>query len=555
MDQTNSTSVSPEQRSRRRRRFVVTGLIAFVLAVLVLTPPYINVNRFRKRIATTLSNSLGRPVHLDNVSLHVLPVPGLTLQNLVVSEDPAFGYEPVIHANSVEATLRATSLWRRQVEFSTVRFINPSVNLVRNAGGKWNLEEVLMQASHVDIAPTAQRKAGPAPRFPYIEATGARVNVKLGDEKMPFSLTDSDFALWLPSPETWRVRLSGHPARTDNNVADTGSVRLEGSLQRAAKMADVPVDLSLSWRNAPLGAASILLTGNDAEWRGSLFTEFTLTGPLHAARLTTHTQFNDLRRADFVPADLLDVTIDCAATADVPQATLANAQCVVPVDNANPITLTAAQVDLQAPRSTPATTVVKDLPLSWALGWARLFAPSVPEMPDVHGTVNGALAWNTEGNGWKGSLAVALPPAAQDTSNKTASHDNGTSFNFVVDTSTPADGPSLQPWVRLQPVVLHPAAGAAFTLNGQADSATYNLQLTGTGTAAQVRALAAIMPPLGEGIDRALPSSDKPDTKPDTPHAFALTCTRTWGGTQTCEPLVQPEPAKPARNARSGRRR
>ena len=83
--------------------------------------------------------------------------------------------------------------------------------------------------------PTAQRKAGPEPRFPYIEATGARVNLKLADEKEPFSLTDADFALWLPTPAQWRVRIEGKPARTDTNISDPGTVRLEGSLETGGR--------------------------------------------------------------------------------------------------------------------------------------------------------------------------------------------------------------------------------------------------------------------------------------------------------------------------------
>src|SRR6201996_6258705 len=110
---------TPLQKSRLRRRLATAAVVLLLLGALVLTPPLLNVNRYRHRIASTMSQSLGRPVHLDNVSLHALPWPGLTLENLVVSEDPAFGYEPVIRANKVNATLRIGSLWRRQIEFST----------------------------------------------------------------------------------------------------------------------------------------------------------------------------------------------------------------------------------------------------------------------------------------------------------------------------------------------------------------------------------------------------------------------------------------------------
>ncbi|HEX7158206.1 MAG TPA: AsmA family protein, partial [Edaphobacter sp.] len=188
-----------------RRRLAIASVVVLVLLVLVLLPPFINVNRYQRRIAASISGSLGRPVHLDRVTLSLLPLPGFTLENFVVSEDPAFGYEPIIRANEVRATLRLSSLWRGRVEFSTIHFTEPSVNLVHRPDGKWNIEGILLQASRVAAAPTAQEKAGPAPRFPYIEVTGARLNLKQGAEKTPFSLADADFALWLPNPEQWRL--------------------------------------------------------------------------------------------------------------------------------------------------------------------------------------------------------------------------------------------------------------------------------------------------------------------------------------------------------------
>ena len=201
----------------------------------------------------SISQGLGRPVHLDSVTLTLLPLPGFTIQNLVVSEDPAFGSEPVIHANSVRATIRIASLWRRQVEFSSISFTEPSVNLVHLANGKWNLESILIQAARIPAAPTAQKSAGPAPRFPYIEATGARVNLKRGQEKMPISLTGAEFALWLPNPQEWHLRIEARPARTDTNVTDAGTFRLEGTLARAASLSQVPIDIDAEWLTTPPG--------------------------------------------------------------------------------------------------------------------------------------------------------------------------------------------------------------------------------------------------------------------------------------------------------------
>src|SRR5260370_40319924 len=128
----------PSLSTRTLRRLLYLALAALVILLLVLLPPLISLNRYQKRIANSISDSLGRPVHLDRVSLNLLPLPGFTLEKFVVDEDPAFGSEPVIRANSVRATLRISSLWRRRVEFSTISFSDPSVHLVHTAPQKRN---------------------------------------------------------------------------------------------------------------------------------------------------------------------------------------------------------------------------------------------------------------------------------------------------------------------------------------------------------------------------------------------------------------------------------
>src|SRR5437762_2210233 len=102
------------------RRLLYLAFAALAVLLLVLLPSLISVNRYQKRIARSIGDSLRRPVHLDRVSHPLLPLPGFTLENFVVDEDPVFGSDPVIRANSVRATLRFTSLWRRRVEFSTL---------------------------------------------------------------------------------------------------------------------------------------------------------------------------------------------------------------------------------------------------------------------------------------------------------------------------------------------------------------------------------------------------------------------------------------------------
>ncbi len=309
--------------SRVQRRLIALLTVLLVILLLAFVPPLINVSRFQRRIARNIGNAVGRPVHFDRVSLSLLPLPGFTLDNFVVDEDPAFGYEPILRADQVNVTLRISSLWGRRVEFSKIALITvnepPDVNLVHRYDGKWNIESLLLQASHIEAAPTAQRFAGPARRFPYIEATGARVNLKLDQEKTPFSLSEADFALWLPEAHQWHLRLEARPVRTDTSPGDTGIIRMEGTLggpdsptgDQASSLAQIPINLSGAWRDAQLGGLSRLLFGSDAGLRGDFSLTFGILGTIGHNAIVSNITLNNARRADFVPPRPLSLEAAC----------------------------------------------------------------------------------------------------------------------------------------------------------------------------------------------------------------------------------------------------
>jgi AsmA protein len=467
------------------------------------------------------------------------------------------------------------------VEISTIRFevddngSAPSLNLVRNKHGVWNLQSLLMHAAQVNTAPTAQAAAGPAPRFPYIEATGGRVNLKLGDEKQPFSLTEADFALWLPSPEEWRVRIVGKPARTDTNVADAGTVRLEGQLQKAAQMSEVPVDLRASWHDAPLGEASKLLTGVDADWRGRLNVDATLAGPLGRAKISAQVHINDLRRADFVPAKLLILDVDCNGVVDITNAVIEDPSCTLPTPGpksskvAGQVVAIADQVDLtdaKAPLSglRVGMTNVAD---EWIMDWARLFSDRIPAKESPGGVVAGSMLYvpanGLDAANWQGEFHDTLPVVA-----KSAEKDSS-----VAPTPALSFTPGLAPAIALAEsdtnagviqisgtptgfvltplnlaMIGSPEKLPPLTITGEATQKTYTVHFTGTATAQQLTKLRSLFPVLSDGLETALPElndeaekSSKAKIAP-APLKVNVTCTRILGSPQACM-AAAPAPA------------
>jgi hypothetical protein len=325
-----------EGRQQKRKRLgLALALLVVILAVLIV-PPLVSLSRYKAQITHLISTSLGRPVRLSSVELRLLPWPGFVLNNLTVEEDPAYGAEPVLHANTVTASIRLLSLWRGHLEINSISLDEASLNLVRAAAGRWNLDPLLRTATA-----QAQRAAGNAGpgnqnspiKLPYLTAKNSRINIKNGAEKLPFSLTDAEISLWQQSPGDWRVRLRGQPVRTDLSLeqADTGVVRMEANLRQAPELRQMPLHVDLEWREAQLGQLTRLLLGSDAGWRGNLTGELHLDGTAETAQVKARLRAVSVHRAEFTPAAPLDFDANCALTARFTTRSIDNLACDSPL--------------------------------------------------------------------------------------------------------------------------------------------------------------------------------------------------------------------------------
>ncbi len=388
-------------------------MVVLLAAGLVL-PPMINIGNYKRQITALMSRSMGRPVRLSSVELRLLPMPGFVLHDLQVSEDPQFGAEPVLSARTVVASIRVPSLWRGRIEISRVSVDEASLNLVRSADGRWNLDTLMMGGmiggamgsgpALGGAANTGKNRANVA-HFPYLEATDSRVNLKNGAEKTPFALLETDLSLWQDRPGEWRVRLRGQPMRTDipMSLADTGEVQLEASLHSAAQLRDMPLKLDMEWRNAQLGQLSRLITGSDAGWRGDLTLDVAVQGTPDSAQTKARLRATGVRREEFAPATPLDFDANCGFRYQHSLNAAHDVNCNTAIGDG----LLHLKADLPGKAGPPeAMLEVKDLPLQAGLDLLRTvrggFAPGI----SARGAVNGSLTY-------KQVAAAALAAAGQ----------------------------------------------------------------------------------------------------------------------------------------------
>ncbi|WP_263359126.1 AsmA family protein [Acidicapsa ligni] len=406
---------NPRRPGRWRRRILIASLLVVVISAAIVLPPMVNISRYQRQITAIMASSLGRPVHLSGVELRLLPLPGFVLHDLSVSEDPSFGNEPILSAHTVVATVRILSLWKGKIEISRITVDEASLNLVRSPRGTWNLESLMMGASQPGSA-GAFRAPSPSDvkrhPFPYLEATNSRINLKNGAEKSPFSVIDADLSLWLDDPGEWRIRLRGQPVRTDieMSLADTGEVRLEGSLHSAAELREMPLKLQMEWRDGQLGQLSRLLSGSDAGWRGAVTADINVQGTTEAAQITARLQATSVGREEFTPATPIDLDANCHLLYEHSQNAIHKLGCDTAIGDGHlrlaadlpgntPGNASGSKPDgqltnqLDAGSQPEASLEVKQIPLQAALDLLRTvrrgFAPEI----EADGFLNGELTY------------------------------------------------------------------------------------------------------------------------------------------------------------------
>ena len=370
---------------RRRRRAAL--VLLFVLAALFLARP--KVPRLSARISQLLSWELGRQVEIGAVEIRFLPQPELELKNLVVEERAGFSTEPLLRSPDVMAQLRTSALLHGRLEIASLSLNQASLNLTRSPSGQWNFEDLIERTARSSLAPTSAGRKEARTKFPYIEATEARINLKNGQEKTHFAFTEAEFALWQEAENQWGMRVRARPIRTDANLTDTGWVSLTGIWQRAALVENIPLEFSLQWSQAQIGQVSTLAYGNDQGWRGNLTLAIELQGTPRALRVSSDVTVDDFRRQDVLAGGNLRLAAHCALDYDAIETFLSNLDCAAASgDGWLEAKGSAAGIPLS---SYNLAVSLKDVPADSVLRVVRHINRRIPEEFAIHGLVNASV--------------------------------------------------------------------------------------------------------------------------------------------------------------------
>ena len=235
----------------------------------------------QKRLTARLSAAFGRPVTVGHYNFSLWTGPVLEAQSITVGEDPRFGNEYFVRADSLTIHLRWESLIRGHLALGTLSFSGPSLNVVRNAAGDWNLAEWLPRPNQAaasasgsesrpnSSAPGANATSAQAPRFERIELDGGRINFKLADEKLPFALIDVAGTVNAEPAGRWRIDLVATPWRVATLTQQAGVIHVAGRVGGTSSRL-LPAAFDATWTDTSVSDALRLARGDDFGIRGDL---------------------------------------------------------------------------------------------------------------------------------------------------------------------------------------------------------------------------------------------------------------------------------------------
>ncbi len=279
---------------RPRLRMTLLALAGLLLAAWLI-PPFFHAGRYRRVLQSELENRLGRPVKFGAVNFRLLPHPGFSMENVVVEEDPGFGWEPFARVASVECDLRWRSLWGSQVGCSRILLDHPTVDIARNAAGEWNIGTFLRR-SRAGSTPHPARQAALPSEF-VLEARDARINFTLGATQKPFVLNQVQAQVQFdPASRSIRFDLTGVPQRIDLASPPPGPVELSGVWNSQGAF-----HATLSTQGSLLYGWIPLLTGHDAGIYGVVDASLDLTGSVKRIAMRGHMHLDQLHRRESLP--------------------------------------------------------------------------------------------------------------------------------------------------------------------------------------------------------------------------------------------------------------
>ncbi len=130
----------PKKKSGVLRWILI--LFALLVIAIVALPFIIDVNQFKPQLQSQLSRMLGREATIGNLKFSLLSG-SVAVDDIAVSDNPAFGNSPFLRAKSLKAGVELKPLiLSKTIRITGIYLEEPEIKLIRSASGKWNFSDL-----------------------------------------------------------------------------------------------------------------------------------------------------------------------------------------------------------------------------------------------------------------------------------------------------------------------------------------------------------------------------------------------------------------------------
>jgi len=147
-----------------RRAAIFLGIpLLLIVAAAFAVHRYIDADHFRPMLESGLSAALGRTVTIGSLNLSITSGT-ITASGISVSDDPSFGAEPFLRAESLRVGVELQPLvFSRELNITSVQIDQPEIRLLRDSSGRTNYSTLGRPSRSIPAAAPTQATATDSP--------------------------------------------------------------------------------------------------------------------------------------------------------------------------------------------------------------------------------------------------------------------------------------------------------------------------------------------------------------------------------------------------------
>jgi AsmA protein len=268
----------------------IIAIVVVVLLIIVIALPFlINVNSFRPKLESTLTDALGREVKVGNLSLSILSG-SVSAEDLSIADDPAFSKDAFIRAKSLKVGVEVMPLiLSKALHVTDITLDQPQIALLRDASGKWNFSSLGNKSEATKPTPASGPSSTPDLSVSKLDVKDGRLSVNRANSSIkPHVYDNVDISVRDFSPK------SQFPFTITANLPAGGTAKLDGKAGpiNSADVSESPIEAQINVKGLDLTASGFVEPSTGiagvADFDGTLNSDgkvLRTSGTLKAAKL------------------------------------------------------------------------------------------------------------------------------------------------------------------------------------------------------------------------------------------------------------------------------